>query len=230
MSNQRRRVSGPVVPHAPTTTQRLLAWGIASSARGLGRLQRVGITDPHGVVPLIRKRPVIFAAWHNRLALSIPVYRILVEAPPARRNLAALVSASRDGALLAAILEALEVQPVRGSSSRRGPQALLELTSWAEQGLDLAITPDGPRGPRYLVQPGVISLARITRLPIVPISCNARWKLTLKSWDRFQIPFPLGRFEIALGPALVVPPNGDDSALEHQRLALEQSLAALTRD
>ena len=68
--------------------------------------------------------------------------------------MAALVSASKDGAFLTAILEQLKVQPVRGSSSRRGAQALLELTTWAERGYDLAITPDGPRGPRYVVQEG----------------------------------------------------------------------------
>lgn len=227
---RRRRASGPVVPHASTPAQRVLAWGIANAVRCLWRLQRVQLADPHGLIPRIRSGPVIFAAWHNRLALSIPVYRFLVDLPPARRNMAALVSASRDGALLAAILEAMEVQPVRGSSSRRGPQALLELTSWADQGLDLAITPDGPRGPRYQVQPGVVSLARITGLPIIPVACNAPRKLTLKSWDRFQVPLPLGRYQIALGPALVVPSSGDDSTLEDQRLALEQSLLALTRD
>ncbi len=99
-----------------------------------------------------------------------------------QRRLAALVSASRDGGLLAAILELFGVQPVRGSSSRRGAQALLELTTWAERGYDLAITPDGPRGPRYVVQEGVMSLAQITGLPIVPVSYhlqleNSREKL-----------------------------------------------------
>jgi len=73
-----------------------------------------------------------------------------------------MVSASRDGGLLAAVLERFKVQPVRGSSSRRGRQALLELTTWAERRYDLAITPDGPRGPRYVVQDGIISLARLT--------------------------------------------------------------------
>ena len=67
--------------------------------------------------------------------------------------------------------------PVRGSSSRRGPQALLELTSWAERGYDLAITPDGPRGPRYVVQEGAIGLAQVTGLPIIPASYHLRWKI-----------------------------------------------------
>ena len=62
------------------------------------------------------------------------------------------------------------MQPVRGSTSRRGPQALLELTSWSERGYDLAITPDGPRGPCYVVQDGIMSLAQLTGLPILPVS------------------------------------------------------------
>ena len=83
--------------------------------------------------------------------------------------MAALVSASKDGGFLSGILELFGVQPVRGSSSRRGPQALLELTTWAERGHDLTITPDGPRGPCYQVQDGVMSLAQLTGLPIVPV-------------------------------------------------------------
>src|SRR5436189_6328705 len=112
--------------------------------------------------------------------------------------MAAMVSASKDGAFLAAILERFKVQPVRGSSSRRGRQALPELTTWAERGYDLAITPDGPRGPCYVVQHGVMSLAQVSGLPIIPFSFCADWKLRPKSWDRFQIPLPFSRCEIIL--------------------------------
>jgi lysophospholipid acyltransferase (LPLAT)-like uncharacterized protein len=76
------------------------------------------------------------------------------------RKLAALISASKDGAFLAAVLGRFGVEPIRGSSSRRGPQALLELTTHAKRGYDLAVTPDGPRGPRYVVKLGAIALAQ----------------------------------------------------------------------
>ena len=89
--------------------------------------------------------------------------------------------------------------------SRRGPQALLELTTWAERGYDLAITPDGPRGPRYVVQDGVMSLAQLTGLPIVPVSFYAKWKIRVKSWDRFQIPLPFSFCEMHLGKAVFCP-------------------------
>ncbi len=83
------------------------------------------------------------------------------------RKLAALVSASKDSALLAAVLAKFGVEQVRGSSSRRGPQALLELTTLAQMGYDLAVTPDGPKGPRYSVQEGIVALAQLTGLPII---------------------------------------------------------------
>ncbi len=135
-----------------------------------------------------------------------------------------MVSASKDGAFLAAILERFGVLPVRGSSSRRGPQALLELTTWAERGYDLAITPDGPRGPRYVVQDGAMSLAQITGLPVVPVSYYLSWKIQLKSWDRFQIPLPFSRCEIIVGRILRVPREATDAEREELRQQLEAEL------
>ena len=92
--------------------------------------------------------------------------------------MAAMVSASRDGALLAGILERFGVQPVRGSSAAGAARKrCCEIISWAERGYDLAITPDGPRGPCYIVQEGVMSLAQVTGLPIVPVAINLNWKI-----------------------------------------------------
>jgi lysophospholipid acyltransferase (LPLAT)-like uncharacterized protein len=119
--------------------------------------------------------------------------------------MAAIVSASKDGGFLTAILERFGVQPVRGSSSRRGPQAMRELITWAEQGWDLAITPDGPRGPRYKIQQGVMSLAQLTGRPILPAAYNLAWKITVKSWDRFQIPIPFSRCDAIIGKPVWVP-------------------------
>ena len=144
--------------------------------------------------------------------------------------MAALVSASRDGAFLAAILESFSVVPVRGSTSRRGPQALVEMKGLAEEGHHLAITPDGPRGPRYRVQPGVLGLARVTGFPIVPVAVNCPWRLNARSWDRFQIPLPFATCEIVLGEPLHIDDSWDEDLLEQGRLALESQLNRLTRD
>jgi lysophospholipid acyltransferase (LPLAT)-like uncharacterized protein len=145
-------------------------------------------------------------------------------------GMAAMVSASRDGGFLAGILECFGVQPVRGSSSRRGPQALLELTTWAERGYDLAITPDGPRGPCYVVQPGVMSLAQLTGLPIVPVSYHLGWKIRAKSWDRFQIPLPFARCEMIYEKPIHVPREASDAEREVLRRELETKLRAISND
>ena len=138
--------------------------------------------------------------------------------------------ASKDGASLSRIIEWFRVQPVRGSSSRRGAQALLELTTWAERGYDLTLTPDGPRGPCYQIQDGIMSLAQLTGLPIVPAALNLNWKISVKSWDRFQIPLPFARCEVCVGKPIRVPSNASDAEREALRRQLETELRAITRD
>jgi lysophospholipid acyltransferase (LPLAT)-like uncharacterized protein len=175
--------------------------------------------------------PVIFAIWHNRLALCLPVHRKLVlRRQNSSRRMAALVSASKDGALLARILELSGVQPVRGSSSRRGAQALLELTTWAREGGTIAITPDGPRGPAYKVQEGIIRLAQVCQVPILPGGWNLSSKISLKSWDRFQIPLPFTRCELRFNTPIVVAPDSDEATREKHRVELEESLNSLIKD
>ena len=140
--------------------------------------------------------PAIFCIWHNRLALCMIAYFNYVKKRNRTPGWPRWSARARTADFSPAILERFGVQPVRGSSSRRGPQALLELTTWAERGYDLAITPDGPRGPRYVVQEGVMALAQLTGLPIIPVSYHATWKIRVKSWDRFQIPLPFSRCEM----------------------------------
>jgi len=142
----RKRSSGVVVPNQPRWFQRLGAFIIFLSMRMYVLSLRIRWDDPNNYRKQIHG-PMIYCLWHNRLILCIAAYREHARDRQMGKGMAALISASKDGAFLAAILERFKVQPVRGSSSRRGPQALLELTSWAERGYDLAITPDGPRGP-----------------------------------------------------------------------------------
>jgi lysophospholipid acyltransferase (LPLAT)-like uncharacterized protein len=174
--------------------------------------------------------PVICCVWHNRLALSPIMYRDYARRRQQPSRLAAMVSASKDGAVLARILEHFGVQAVRGSSSRRGPQALLELTTWAERGYDLAITPDGPRGPCCVVQDGILFLAQITGLPVIAGSCHFGWKIRAKSWDRFQIPLPFSRAVMNIGEPLHVPREASQSDREVLRHKLQESLQALAPD
>lgn len=229
-SSTKRRASGVVVPHKARWHQRLAAAVIYGFIRCLAATVRFELDDTSGFFTIAPGEKIIFAIWHNRLSLCLILYQRYVASRAPGRRMAAIVSASKDGGLLARILEHFGVEPVRGSSSRRGPQALRELISWGERGFDLAVTPDGPRGPCYVVQEGVISTAQLTGLPIVPVSYHLGWKIRAKSWDRFQVPLPFARCRIKTGPVLRVPREASDAEREALRQQLEQSLRSITAD
>lgn len=219
-----------VQPHTVSWKGRLAARAIHILIRAVAATIRFECHDESGILKTSFLQPVILCIWHNRLALCLVVYQDFVQRALPQRRMAAVVSASRDGGLLARVLQLFKVQPVRGSTSRRGPQALLELTSWAERGYDLAITPDGPRGPRYIVQEGVVALAQLTGLPIVPVCYQLSRKIVAKSWDRFQIPLPFTRCTVSLGPLVRVPRDISDHSREETRQRIESTLLRLTRD
>ena len=221
-----KRAAGVVVPHSPRWFQRLAAWLVFASVRVVSATLRYRWHDSRETG---LSGPVIYATWHNRLALSLIAYEHDRKNNPTA-GLAAMVSASKDGAFLSSILECFGVQPVRGSSSRRGPQALLELTTWSERGYDLAITPDGPRGPRYVVQEGVMSLAQVTGLQIVPFSFSLQWKFQARSWDRFQIPLPFSRCDLVVGKPIHVPREATEAERETIRQELERTMRGMAAD
>ncbi len=224
------RRSGVVVPHQPTLLQRVGALLIFLALRAVALTLRCRLEDRTGWFQGGMAPQAIYVIWHNRLALCLEGYRRYVRKAPDAPGLAALVSASKDGGFLAAILERHGVQPVRGSSSRRGPQALLELTGWAQRGYDLAITPDGPRGPRYTMRPGVLALAQVTGLPIVLASYALSWGWRLKSWDRFLVPLPFARWDLVVTGPVRVPRDLSETEREELRHQLETTLRAITRD
>ena len=227
---KRSKTGGVVVAHKVKWHQRVAAWLIFAMIRSVSATLRYRRDDRSNFIQVATPGPAIYCVWHNRLALCMPLYWDYVKKRNNTPGMAAMVSASRDGGFLTGILECFGVQPVRGSSSRRGPQALLELTTWAERGYDLAITPDGPRGPVYVVQEGVMSLAQLTGLPIVPVSYHLSWKIQVKSWDRFQIPLPFARCEAIYGKPVFVPRETTDVEREQLRLKLETELRAITKD
>lgn len=224
------KIGGVVVAHRNKWYLHTLAWLVFALIRTMSATLRYRWNDRSGYINVPVPGPAIYCIWHNRLALCMPAYFSYVKKHNRTPGMAAMVSASRDGGFLTGILECFNVQPVRGSSSRRGPQALLELTTWAGRGYDLAITPDGPRGPLYVVQDGVMSLAQLTGFPIVPVSYHANWKIRLKSWDRFQIPLPFSRCEMIYEKPIRVPREATDAEREQLRLQLEASLRAISRD
>ena len=226
----RRKASGVVIPHKAKWHQRLAATLIYLFIRALAATIRFKLNDQSGLFASAPKEKIIFAVWHNRLALALILYHRYVVRRARDRRMAAMVSASRDGGLLARVLEHFNVEPVRGSSSRRGAQALRELVSWGERGYDLAITPDGPRGPSYNVQEGVIATAQLTGLVIVPAAYHLNWKVRLKSWDRFQFPLPFACCEVTTGPVMRVPRDATEANREELRKQLEAQMRSITRD
>jgi lysophospholipid acyltransferase (LPLAT)-like uncharacterized protein len=186
--------------------------------------------DRSGLFQAGCQQRMIFSVWHNRGLLAPALFDRFARPLGADRRLTAMASASKDGAIAARVMEHFGAQIVRGSSSRRGPQAMAELIDAARSGSDLAITPDGPRGPRYHVQAGVIALAQYAGLPLVPVSCFLSAKKTLRSWDGFQVPLPFSRCEVTLGEPLAVPRRLDEAGREELRGELERRMLAITRD
>jgi lysophospholipid acyltransferase (LPLAT)-like uncharacterized protein len=221
-----KRQSGIVVPHTLNWWRRALVWIIAAVIRIIASTLRWR-WEFHPALTANRNRPVIFCTWHNRVVLSPMIYRGYIRHIQQTPRLAAVVSASRDGAIIAGVLQSFDIQCVRGSSSRRGSQALLELITAIGAGHDLAVTPDGPRGPRYTAQAGAIALAQLTGKPLIPAACNVRWKICLKSWDRFQIPLPFSSVTMRFGQPMTVAP---ESEREELRAELQRRMDALTED
>ena len=193
----------------------------------IGSSLRWRIEDPNRLLMDRHSKPAIFVMWHNRLFL-IPYLFWKYWNIFQRGKVAVMVSTSKDGGYLVRVLERFNLICVRGSSSRRGNAALLEMTRLVEAGADAGITPDGPRGPKYQVADGVISLAQLTGAPIIPISYVLSRKIELNSWDGFMIPLPFGRATLRVGVPVNVSSAADAEEREHKRLELETILKSLS--
>ena len=218
--------SGVVVPQRLKWHGELAALAVFTLIKALSLTWRVKLVNE----PEPATAPVIFSIWHNRLALCMKAYYRFGKPRWPAPGLAALISASKDGALLARVLKYFRVAPVRGSSSRRGRQALLEMTTFIEDGYNAAITPDGPKGPKYKVQEGIIALAQVTGATIIPVSARVSRKWTLRSWDAFQIPKPFALCEMHLHKPLRVPREATDDEREALRVELERRMIEITFD
>lgn len=161
---------------------------------------------------------VIFAAWHDQLLMLPPFYR--------GKAAKALISASKDGELIARTVAYFSISSVRGSSSRGGREALMELKMLAEEPIDLAITPDGPRGPRHEVKPGVVQLAKVSGRPVVPLAFACSHGYRFKSWDRFLLPYPWGKAVYHVGQPVVAQKH---ESVEELQVRVQQALNDNTR-
>jgi lysophospholipid acyltransferase (LPLAT)-like uncharacterized protein len=178
-------------------------------------VDRCGVTAPEGI-----QGPVIVTLWHNRIFACVPAWKAKCGA----RRVVALTSASHDGAIVERALGVCGIGAVRGSSSRRGAAALVGLRRALRDGLDVAITPDGPRGPRYAVQPGIVKLAQSSGAPIVAVHATYENAWRARTWDGFAVPKPFSRVTVTFDEAIAVPRRLDDDAFEQWRKKIESLL------
>jgi lysophospholipid acyltransferase (LPLAT)-like uncharacterized protein len=207
----------------------MTGWFLRILVSVIGSTLRWRRFDPAGLLVNTPQRSVIFAFWHNRIFLMPYLFRKHWRVRQ-RDRVAVLVSASKDGEKLVNVLKHFHLICVRGSTSRRGKEALRELTTLVEEGYDAGITPDGPRGPKYRVQEGVISLAQLTQAPIIPVSYLLSRKITFNSWDNFMVPLPFSRAVLQIGAPILVPREADEQQRENKRLELERILQTLSAE
>jgi lysophospholipid acyltransferase (LPLAT)-like uncharacterized protein len=204
------------------TRERLLALTGAAILKTLFLTLRLRIEDRSSVLKEDGDAPVIVCFWHNRiLGITFAFDRIY---PKKRNGVTVLTSPSKDGEILAQLVGAFGMKAVRGSSSRRGSSALLELVRLIRGGRDIAITPDGPRGPRYSLGPGIILLAQSTGVRIVPAHASFSRCVRMKTWDGFIIPLPFSKVSVTLEGALTIPGELTGEEFEEKRKNLEDLL------
>jgi len=199
----------------------LAAWVV----RALGATLRMRIVGIDEVAPLWREgRPVIYMMWHGRILL-VPWLNARLRKSRGARTPIVLASRSRDGELLARYVGCFGVSAVRGSSSRGGDVGLRQVAKAVRTGTDVAIVPDGPRGPAEQLQPGVVTLAVLTGAPVVPVAVGAWPGHRLHSWDRFLVPWPFARCVLVFGTPVHVERTADR---ERAGKELERALTEVT--
>lgn len=164
-------------------------------------------------------RQPIMAFWHGRILPSTYFFR--------NRGIVVIISENFDGEWIAGIIERFGFGTARGSTTRGGRRALLQLTRDVAAGRPAGFAVDGPRGPARVAQPGAIWLAKATGNPVLPFHFEADRFWTMNSWDRTQIPKPFATVALAVGEPLEVSGDSTDDGLEIARLELEARLRAL---
>lgn len=151
-------------------------------------------------------KPVVFVFWHGQLLPLVHYHR--------DEGIVVLVSEHGDGEYVTRVIEHNGFSTARGSSTRGGTKGLKGLVRAARAGHDLALTPDGPRGPRGVFKPGALAAAQMTGAPVIPIVVGASSSWSLQSWDGFLVPKPFAHITIEYLPPRFVPPTADREALE----------------
>ena len=209
------------------TISRAKRWKAAAiSAAGMPIIEALGGTyawresgREHLDAVTRRGRPPIFAFWHGRILAATLYFR--------DRGIIVITSENFDGEWIARIIRKFGYGTARGSTSRGGARALVQLRRDLKAGSPAAFTIDGPRGPARVAQPGAVWLASASGSPILPFHIEASTYWTVKSWDRHQVPKPGSDVAIAIGEPIEVPRRADEPTIETARVNLEHALAQL---
>lgn len=204
--------------------QSVTAWSAVQYVRVIRRLGRFTVENQEIVDDLVDSgAPFIVCYWHSRILMFQYLWRY-------RTKMNLLISRHPDGRLISLASSYFGLATIAGSSSKGGTQAFRAMLRALRAGECVAVTPDGPRGPRMRVSPGVIHTARMAGVPIVPIAFSASRRQILKSWDRFIVPLPFTDFVVRVGEPIVVDQNADEGQIEAIRLHLEDGLNDMTRE
>ena len=167
-------------------------------------------------------QPFIVAFWHGRLIMMAFSWK--------RCDLVhMLISGHRDGRLVSGMMSYFGSKTVFGSSTRGGAAAFIQMARLLRQGEVVGITPDGPRGPRMRANDGIIALAKVAGVPVLPLTFSASLRFVFQSWDRFLLPLPVGRGVFIWGRPIHVPNGANEAIIADKRRELEDALQALTR-
>ena len=191
----------------------------------IGATQRTEYVGLENIQKVYREEGnAIIAFWHNRI-FGIPYnYRRLF----GRKKIVTLSSRSRDGELSTRVQRWFGGETIRGSSSQGGSGALKKLVREIQSGKDCAITPDGPRGPKYTVHDGAVAVAKLAGVPLVPVSYDCTRKRVLKSWDNFIIPLPFGKTVFIFGRPIHTIDSSHRFSVEELRSLLKDELTKIT--
>ena len=191
---------------------------------------RVSQVDPNGLNTAESKVNFISVMWHNRLFSVLPLFHKNV-----RLRSFAMASRSKDGQIISDLLNAFDIETIRGSAdkngkSKGGAAALITCIRALKEGKITTIIPDGPRGPLYEVQPGAIMASIKSGVPVQPISVNCSSCWTISSWDKLQVPKPFSKVELVLGDLLNFEGGLDEKSMLENKQVLKKALMDITVD
>jgi len=199
-------------------TQALLAWVLSMAIRFVyfTNLRRYTVDDR--AQPYIRgEENAIFAFWHGRMMMCPTI-------EPPKRKMHVLISAHRDGILISKVISHFGEATISGSSSKGGREAVMEIMRALRAGDNVSITPDGPRGPVQVAEKGIVTVAKLSKKPVLPVTFSATRHKRMRSWDRFMVALPFGRLDFHVGAPIFIDRDADD---EEARLMIDHAMNAL---